>query len=105
MDEYTIWIEAEHWTEGAWDPSDDNSDVIVTLADNTRWFATFFSYANITALIQKFKQSGECLFGTYFWATNMILVDEVSRHRIEEIICHLVKEGEFEQIFKQVESD
>jgi hypothetical protein len=105
MNEYTIWIEAEHWAEGEWNPSDDNSDVIVTAANGTRWFATFFSYANISSLVEKFKQSGECLSGKYFWATDMLLVDEVSRHRIEEVVHHLVKGGEFEQIFKQVESD
>ncbi len=105
MNEYKIWIEAEHWAEGEWNPSDDNSDVIVTMANGTRWFTTFFSYANISSLVEKFKQSGESLSGKYFWATDMLLVDEVSRPRIEEVVHHLIKENEFDQIFTQVESE
>lgn len=103
MDEYTIWIEAEHWEEGKCHPTDNNSDVIVTMANGTRWFATFFSYDNITSLVKKFKESGECLRGKYFWAADMILVDEISRYRIEEVVYHLIKVGELEQAFRQVE--
>jgi len=47
MDEYTIWIEAEVWEPGSWDPADANSDVAVTFADGSRWFATVFTYRNV----------------------------------------------------------
>jgi len=30
----------------------------------------------------------------------MILVEEVTRNRVEEIVEHLVAEGEFEKIFR-----
>jgi len=96
---YTLWIEAEHWEPGSWNPSDGNSDVIVTFADGTRWVASFFSYANIASLTRKNQITGECLSGKYFWASDMLLVDEVSRPRIEEVVAHLVAEGKFEWIF------
>ena len=96
---FTIWIAAEHWAEGEWKPVDDNSDVIVTLKDGSRWFATFFSYANIGSLTQKNTQTGECLGGKYFWATDMILVDEVTRAGIEEVVSNLLAEGYFESVF------
>ena len=67
------------WAPGEWKPLDDNTDVTVTFADGTPWFASFFTYANIATLTKKNKQTGECLHGRYFWAADMILVDEVSR--------------------------
>jgi len=98
---YSIWIEAEQWVPGEWNPADDNSDVIVSFDDGACWVATFFSYRNIQSLTEKYKTSGECLNGKYFWATDMILLDEVSRLRIEEIVKHLMNEGEFEHVFSR----
>jgi hypothetical protein len=97
--QYKIWIEAEHWAVGEWDINNDNTDVIVEFDNGTRWIASFFTYNNISKLIEKNRKTGECLNGKYFWASDMILVDEVSRERIEEIIRHLISEDEFESIF------
>jgi hypothetical protein len=99
MQGYTLWIEAEEWAPGEWTPADDNTDVYVTFADGSRWVATFLSYANIQTLTTKNRQTGECLAGAYFWASDMILIDEVSRPRIAEVIQHLIQAGEFEAIF------
>ena len=38
---YTIWIEAELWAPGQWNPVDDTTDVIVTFADRSRWGRRF----------------------------------------------------------------
>ena len=99
---YTLWIEAEEWAPGHWSPADDNTDVIVTFEDASRWVATFFSYANIHPLTQKNRRTGECLAGAYFWASDMMLIDEVSRPRIEEVVHHRIQEGEFEAIFTRL---
>ena len=86
---------------GEWNPADDNSDVIVSFEDGGSWVASFFSYRNIQSLAEKNRITGECLDGKYFWATDMLLVDEVSRTRIKEVIEHLMDEGEFEQVFSR----
>jgi hypothetical protein len=96
----SIWIEAEEWAEGAWDINNDNTDVIVSFKDGSRWVASFFTYSNIEKLTQKNRKTGECMSGKYFWSSDMILVDEVSRKRIEEVIKHLIMENEFDRIFK-----
>ena len=72
----SIWIEAEEWAAGEWTPANDNTDVIVTLEDKSRWIASFFSYSNIISLVNKNKLTGECLGGKYLWASDMILADE-----------------------------
>jgi len=98
-----IWIEAELWEETEWDPADGNTDAIVTLEDGSRWVATFFSYANIRSLAEKNKRTGECLGGRYFYATDMVLVDEVSRSRIREVVEDLLASGEFDSAFRRAE--
>jgi hypothetical protein len=97
---YYIWIEAEQWAPGEWNPVDCNSDVIISFEKGAEWVATFFSYANISTLVEKNRVNGECLGGKYFWASDMILVDEISRERIEEVVKHLIEAQEFECIFK-----
>jgi hypothetical protein len=99
MKTYSIWIEAEEWAAGQWNPSDDNTDVIVTFDDGARWVATFYSYQNIFSLAEKNRETGECLGGKYFWGTDLILINEVSREQIEEVIVDLMKENEFEHAF------
>ena len=99
MQNYYIWIEAEEWEVGEWDPEDYNSDVMVSFENNGEWVATFFTYENIKTLAKKNHGTGECLDGKYFWATDMILVDELTRKRVEEVVVRLISEGEFEKVF------
>lgn len=96
---FSIWIEAEQWAPGDWTPADANSDVIVTFEEGKRWVATFFSYQNISSLCKKNQAQGDCLGGNYFVATDMILVDEVSRERIEQVVIDLLRQNEFETYF------
>lgn len=102
---YTIWIEAEERAEGEWDINNDNTDVIVTFENGSRWVASFFTYSNIEKLTQNNKKTGECMNGKYFWSSDMILIDEVSRKCIEEVVKYLIAEGKFENIFRQCTSE
>ena len=97
---YSIWIEAEEWAVGEWDINNDNTDVIVEFEDGSRWVASFFTYSNINKLVEKNTITGECLDGKYLWSSDMILVDEVSRERIQEVVDYLINKGEFEGEFE-----
>jgi hypothetical protein len=99
MDAYEIRIEAEDWEPGAWNPADDNTEVNVTFADGTHWEATFFTYANIATLVEQCRQTGANLSGRYFWARDMILIEEINRELIEEVIARLLETGDFYEIF------
>lgn len=101
-DKFSVWIEAEEWADGEWDIQNGNTDVIVEFDNKKRWVASFFTYSNISKLVEKNKITGECLNGKYFWASDMILVDEISRERIQEVIESFINEGKFESIFKVV---
>jgi hypothetical protein len=101
---YTVWIEAEQWSSG-FDALDANSDVVVEMEDGSRWVATFFTFRNIDSLVKKNQSTGEYLHGKYFWASNMILVDEIRRDRIIEVIVDLIQDGSFSRVFSPVPVD
>lgn len=102
-----IWIESENKGAiiGGELETNDNSDVIVTFSDNSRAIASFFTYKNIEFLRHKNKETGECLNGKFFWASDMIIVDKINRQEVEEIINHLITEDDFFQIFKKIIED
>lgn len=75
---------------------DSNVDVEVKLCSGVRYFATFFTIQNIASLLQRYKTSGECASGLYFWATDMILVEKLSVDVIRETIKDLISTGEIE---------
>jgi len=96
---YSIWIEAECWVPGEWNERDGNTDVVVTFEDGTRWGATLLAYANVLSLSAKNQRTGERLAGKYLWVSDMLLVDSISRERIEELVAHLLESGEFTTVF------
>ena len=85
--------------------TNDNSDVIVTFNDNTRFVASFFTYENIEHLRQKNKRTGECLDGRYFWASDMIIVDRINRKEVEEVIDSLIEDNYFTLVFNKISEE
>ncbi|MFC5450024.1 hypothetical protein [Paenibacillus aestuarii] len=96
-----IWIEAETWPLGSWDCNDESTDVIVVFPDRSKWIASCFTYKNIETLRQKNIQTGECMNGSYFWSSDMLLIDVIRRERIEELVDHLIKQGNFQKVFSR----
>jgi len=97
---YEIWIEAEVRAEDGQLPSNMNTDVHVKFQDGIVWMATFLTYDNIATLVSRYRQSGECLYGTYFWASDMILIERIDRPTIERVIADLLESGEFHLAFR-----
>jgi len=98
---YSIWIEAEEWGEGAWDPSDEASDVVVTFGDGRRWVASFVAYGHVATLVARNRESGENLAGRYLWASDLILVDAVTRDSVEAVVADLLRDGGFDSAFSE----
>ena len=102
---FQLWIEAEEWAPGEWDPADDVTDAIVTLADGTRWVASFCSFAHIARLRANCAESGECLGGRYLWASDLILVDDTSRPSLEAVVRDLLAGDELRSAFSPADDD
>jgi hypothetical protein len=98
---YTVELETEFWEKESWTSQDCNSGAWVKFENGERWVATFFSYQNISSLRKKNQKTGECLNGKYFCATDMILIDEISRNSIETVIEEMIKQNEFEIYFSK----
>lgn len=100
-----LWLSSDCWEEGSHKPEDDCVDVAVTVADGTRWVATFCSFQHVQTLRSRWARSGECLSGRYVWMTNMILVVDTSRQTIEHVIQDLLASGEFKRALAQLERE
>jgi hypothetical protein len=89
---YTVtWIEDDFGI----DPEDDNVDVTVEFADGERFVATFFTLRNVASLFEKYRETGECASGLYLWASNMIIIDRLTKENVEKTIADLLATGEF----------
>ena len=80
-------------------PLDENIDVEVVFEDGTRYVATFFTLANIKMLFEKNARTGECANGTYFWASDMIIVRALTMESVYRAVADLIASGEFEKAF------
>ena len=79
-----------------------NTDVIVSLENGEKYVASFYAYANIRKLMTKHLESGDYLSGKYFWMPNMVLVDNCEKNNIVEVVKHLMNEGNFKLVFKNI---
>lgn len=78
-----------------WNPADDNLDVEVTFVDGSRFGATFFTLRNVERLFERNRVTGECGGGRYLWASNMILVQELTTEVIGKTVQNLLDSEEF----------
>ena len=85
------------------DPGNDNVDVQVTFPNGDSFVATFFTLQNIDSLMKHYQKTGECAAGSYFWASNMIVVQKLTEQMICEAIDNLLAEEEFESVFSKNE--
>ena len=85
------------------DRFDDNVDVEVHLPDGSRWGATFFTLKNIRTLMNRYRSTGECSGGLYFWAADMVLLEELTYGTIIATVEDLLAEGEFQMVFEHFE--
>ena len=97
-----LWIEAEEWPPGEWDPADAVTDVVATLADGSRWIAAFCAFAHLPTLRRACAESGENLGGRYLWASDLVLVDDTSRATIEAVVADLVANGDLASAFGEM---
>ncbi len=81
----------------------DNVDVQVIFPNGECFSAVFFTIRNIEALMKRYKKTGECAGGLYFWASDMIIVKSLTKKTICKTIDHLLAEDEFGYVFSKNE--
>ncbi len=83
------------------DPNNNNVDVEVTFPSGESFSAIFFTLQNIETLMKRYKKTGECADGLYFWASDMVIVQQISEKTICATIDKLLAEDEFESVFSK----
>ncbi len=77
-----------------WNREDDNIDVEITLENGDRYGATFFTIKNLERLFEKNKRTGEFAAGSYLWATDMLIVEELTHAAMNRALHDLVLSGQ-----------
>lgn len=89
---------------GPLNPDNDNVDVQVTFPNGENFSAVFFTLRNIETLMQRYKKTGECAAGMYFWTSDMMIVERLTEKTICETVDSLLAEEAFASVFSRDES-
>lgn len=76
------------------DVHNDNIDIHVIVNDKV-YFATLFTLENISHLMKKDKES-------WFWATDMVIVSDLSASTIEVSIATMIESGYLEEALTEI---
>ncbi len=74
---------------------DDNLDINLVLDNNKVYFATLFTIKNIQYLIEKNHDS-------YFWADDMIIVKDLRKDTINQIIKEVIDDNYLKVSFSKI---
>ena len=88
---------------GPLNPDNDNVDVQVTFPNGENFSAVFFTLRNIETLMQRYKKTGECAAGMYFWTSDMMIVEKLTEKTICETVDSLLVEEAFASVFSKDE--
>jgi hypothetical protein len=75
--------------------NDDNLDVNIYLPNGEIYFGTLFTIQNIKTLMDNDTR-------VYFWATNMFIINDLSKGTIRYSISQVLKDENFDQIFSKI---
>lgn len=79
-------------------------DVEVRSPDGRRFVATFGTIADVSAAMTRWKGSGECLSGRYFWIADLVLVEVADVATIvatvEDLAIHQELVGAFSEVLE-----
>ncbi|MDQ0059991.1 hypothetical protein [Paenibacillus harenae] len=93
-----IRIDSEDFVE---DIENSQVDVVVIFPDSTTWISNFYTIKCIESMRSDYLKNGRCLNGAYWCASSpVIIVDNVSRERIEQVVDELIENKTFEYLFE-----
>ncbi len=62
--------------------------------DGVQHFLCFLTVKDILDIMNNYKNSGECLSGKYMWASDMIVIEKLSKDNIIATVEDLTLSGE-----------
>lgn len=97
-----VYLSADYEKTALTSSKTDSTDVIIQMENGDKHVASFFTYDFISEWKLKEKNSDENFHGKFFWAPNMIIVDNCRKDNIINIVQHLIDEGDFKEVFKKI---
>jgi hypothetical protein len=85
------------------DIDNDNIDVVVEFESGERYSATFFTLASIQERMNHFAKTGECSSGTYFWASDLIVVRQLTPETVSRTVSDLIEQNQLGEAFLHLE--
>ncbi len=79
-----------------------NIDMWVTRDDGERWSGTVFTLDEVGRLLDRWRVSGECLNGSYFWAWDGLIVREPGISAMVKVIDHLLETDEYTSVLRHL---
>jgi hypothetical protein len=74
---------------------DDNIDINVVCENTKVYFGTLFTLLNIKKLMSREND-------IYFWATNMVVLNDLKKETIKEAISQIINDGYMDQMFFEI---
>ncbi|WP_377267053.1 hypothetical protein [Peterkaempfera sp. SMS 1(5)a] len=79
-----------------------NVDMWVTFADGNRWSGTVFTLDEVQRLMGRWKDTGECLDGSYFWCWDGLIVREAGIPAMVRVIDDLVVTCDYKGVLRSL---
>ena len=84
------------------DYEDINTDVIVQFENGDQYSAVFYSHKNLHNVMNEIEESDEYRSYTYYRVLDIVLVRDFNDGDLRPIIEAMLKEGDFQLIFKKI---
>ncbi|NKZ05345.1 hypothetical protein [Actinomadura latina] len=83
----------------------EEADGHIYLPDGTHYAPTFMTVRTIAAIMDRWRTTGECLNGEYFWCSDLIIIRTPGLPAIVEVVRNLVATGDLHDICNPLEPD
>lgn len=97
-----IYLSVEQEKENGIDYEDTNTDVVVRFDNGETFVAAFFTYKNIETVKLENRLNNRFLNGKYFWAKQLVIIDNCNRENVKEVIEDLLEDGDFQTVFRKL---
>jgi len=81
----------------------ENVDVEVVLDDGSRWSATLLTLAEIGRIMNRWKETGECLDGSYFQCADLVVIERGGIEAATDLLGRLVATGQIREVFARID--
>jgi hypothetical protein len=81
------------------------TDVEVIEPSGVRWLGSIGTLAAIDEILGRYRQSGECLGGSYTWFDDLVVLREATSELAFTVLNDMANNGELRRCFKEATSD